>query len=483
MEHAKADVVIVGGGLAGLTAACRAIELGLEPVVLEQGATPDYLCNSRVTGGVVHFASESMLEPPEMLADKVQRITGGFTDPALTMTLARDAKRAIEWLAAQGTRFVQISPVPRHRWVFAPLRLARPALEPEGWKKRSGDAVLQLLHKKVIDHGGAVALGVKAERLVVEGGRCVAVMANRGGNAVRFVGGAVVLADGGFQGNDDLVRRFISPHPEKIKQRGAGTGTGAALLMAEELGADVVGTRFFYGHLLHRDAMHSDTLWPYPGLDSLATAGIVVNSRGARVADEGLGGVYLSNALAWAQDPLDYWVIFDEEIWNGAGRTELFLTAANPILVTRKTTMFKANSIKELEAQAGFAPAALTSTVESYNDALARDALDGLRPIRTAVLNTPSPIREPPFYALPLCSGLTFTMGGVRVDAHMRAMSTAGVPIPGLCAIGKSAGGLEGGEPVGYVGGLSLALITALRAAEFIAASLRPGTPVQPSAA
>lgn len=129
MVNAGADVVIIGGGLAGLTAACRATELGLRPVVLEQGDGPDYLCNSRITGGVVHFASESLMEPPEMLTDKVQRITGAFTDAELTLTLAQDAKRALDWLGAQGTRFVRISPQPRHHWVLGPLRLARPALE------------------------------------------------------------------------------------------------------------------------------------------------------------------------------------------------------------------------------------------------------------------------------------------------------------------------------------------------------------------
>lgn len=471
MNHANGTIVIVGAGLAGLSAACRATELGLTPTVLEQGAAQDYLCNSRVTGGVVHFASESMLEPPEELASKVQKITAGFTNRAVTLTLAKDAKRAIEWLSTQGVRFVQISPLARHRWVFAPLRLARPALEPEGWKKRSGDAVLNLLYRKVIERGGKIVLGAQAESLVVEEGRCIGVMATRGDTTERHVGEAVLLADGGFQGNSDLVRRFISPRPEKIKQRGAGTGKGAALLMAEAVGADLVGTRYFYGHLLHREAMQSDALWPYPGLDSLATAGIVVNGRGVRFADEGLGGVFLANALAWAEDPLDFWVIFDEDIWNGPGKVDLFLTAANPMLVSKKATICKASSLQELETLVAFPQGALASTVDTYNDALARDALDTLHPARSTLYNAPSPIRKPPFYAVPLCSGLTFTMGGIRVDEHMRAIDTTGRPIPGLYAIGKSAGGMEGGEPVGYVGGLSLGLITALRAAEFIAST------------
>jgi len=96
---------------------------------------------------------------------------------------------------------------------------------------------------------------------------------------------------------------------------------GDAVRMLEEAGANLVGMKYFYGHLLSRDALTRDNLWPYPGLDSVAVAGIVVNGRGARFVDEGLGGVYLANAIAWSDDPLDSWMIFDEAIWKGPGST------------------------------------------------------------------------------------------------------------------------------------------------------------------
>ena len=65
----------------------------------------------------------------------------------------------------------------------------------------------------------------------------------------------VLLADGGFQGNPDLVRRFISPRPEALTQRNAGSGAGDALLMAEEAGARLTDATSFYGHLLSRDSL------------------------------------------------------------------------------------------------------------------------------------------------------------------------------------------------------------------------------------
>jgi fumarate reductase flavoprotein subunit len=69
------------------------------------------------------------------------------------------------------------------------------------------------------------------------------------------------------------------------------------------------------------------------------------------------------------------------------------------------------------------------------------------------------PIRQPPFVAVPLCAGLTYTMGGLTIDPQARVLHTEGHPITGLFAGGGSIGGLEGGPYVGYTGGLAKALV------------------------
>jgi fumarate reductase flavoprotein subunit len=464
----QADVIVVGGGLAGLVTACRASELGLKSIVLEQGSAPDYLCNSRVTGGVFHFASECMLDPPEILADKVTKITDGFVDRALTVTLASDGRRALDWIGAQNIKFGRISPAPRHAWVLAPLRMMRPGLDPAGWKGRAGDVMLRSLTASLKRNGGDIQLGVKVRELIFAEDRCVGVTATSQGSEqeVSYLGSAVVLADGGFQADNDLVARFISKSQHKVKRRNAGTGTGDAVRMLEKAGAQLVGMKYFYGHLLSRDAMERDSLWPYPVMDALA--GIVVNGRGQRFLDEGLGGVYMANAIAWSDDPLDGWVIFDEEIWNGPGKSGGISIGANPGLVQSKGTMHKAATLEALEKQAGFVAGTIAATVAEYNAAVERGANSTLHPPRSTRYSAALPIRKPPFYAVPLCAGLTFTMGGAAVDKDMRVLRADKSAIQGLFAAGKSAGGLEGGAAVGYVGGLSLGLITGLRAAEAI---------------
>lgn len=466
------DVVIVGGGLAGLVAGCRASELGMSVLILEQGSDSDYLCNSRVCGGVFAFAGESLMEPPELLAEKAMQITDGFVDHHLIGTLAADARRALEWLSAQKIRFGRISPAPRHQWVLAPLRILRPGLDPSGWKGRAGDAMLGNLTAALKKNGGEILLGTKAAGLVFDGDHCIGVNAINSGHVKRYDGKAVLLADGGFQANDELVGRFISKTPDRVRRRNAGTGNGDAIRMLEEAGARLVGMKYFYGHLLSRDAMQRDELWPYPGLDSIATAGIVVMSDGRRLFDEGLGGVYISNAVAWSDDPLDAWVIFDEEIWNGPGRVEMFRSGANPGLIDAKGTMYKAPTLSALEQQAGFATGAIQRTVSAYNEAVQSATLETLQPRRSTRFFKPMPIHKAPFYAVPMCTGLTTTMGGAAVDESMRALRDDNSVIPGLFVAGKTCGGLEGGEPVGYVGGLSLGLITGLRAAEGVAAML-----------
>ena len=77
MDH---DLIIIGGGLAGLTTANRAAELGLRPVVLEQGSDERYPCNSRYAGGLVHVAFKDMAQDADALHDAIEGVTGGQTD-------------------------------------------------------------------------------------------------------------------------------------------------------------------------------------------------------------------------------------------------------------------------------------------------------------------------------------------------------------------------------------------------------------------
>lgn len=469
MAQEQADVVVVGGGLAGLAAANRAAQFGLKAIVLEQGTAEKYLCNSRYTGGTLHVAMRDIMKDEGELAQAIESATRGFVAPLLAQTIAREGRRFVRWLQEEGARFLKASASEHHSWVLAPPGRTRPGLD---WEGRAGDVLLRTLGDNLAKKGGRLLRGHRARGLVMEQGRCAGVEAEHDGGRTVFRAAAVVIADGGFQSNPELVGRHVCRQPERLKQRNAGTARGDGLVMAEAAGAALVGLERFYGHILSVDALTNDSLWPYPYLDALATAGVVVGPDGRRFVDEGRGGVFLANAIAGLPDPLSTLVVFDQTIWEGPGRHGLI--PSNPHLPKVGGTLHQAADLAGLARAAGLPADALAATVAAHNAAIANDTLATLVPERGTTKGKPMPIATGPYYAAPLCAGITYTMGGIRVDEHSRALRADGGAIEGLYAAGASTGGLEGGPAVGYVGGLVKCGVTGLRAAEHIAAARRP---------
>ena len=223
----------------------------------------------------------------------------------------------------------------------------------------------------------------------------------------------------------------------------------------------------FYGHLHSRDAMSTVRLWPRPHADEIAAAGIVIDADGRRFADEGLGGIYLSNVVARLPDPLGATIVFDQAIWDGPpGRGHA--QPPNPLLLEAGGTLHRADTIAELAGLIGLAPQRLEELVRAYNAAVDAGTLHMLSPPRRSDRHRAWPIRTAPFYAMPICAAITNTMGGIVVDGNGAVLDQSDTPMPGLFAAGSTIGGLDGGPNAGYVGGLIKATI-ALRAAEAIA--------------
>ncbi len=187
--------------------------------------------------------------------------------------------------------------------------------------------------------------------------------------AAKFNAPFVVIADGGFQADFDMIRAYICSAPEKLLARNGGTATGDGLRMAQVVGAASTALGVFYGHLHSRDAMNTVRLWPRPYVDEIAAASIVIHADGHRFADEGLGGIYLSNAVARLPDPLGATVVFDHAIWDGPpgrGHTQ----PPNPLLPEAGGTLHRAGTIAELAGRIGIAPQRLEELVCEYNAAI-----------------------------------------------------------------------------------------------------------------
>lgn len=464
MTQAEYDLVCVGGGYAGLAAAARAAQLGLKALVLERGSDELYACNSRVAGGVMHVSYTDPSSAPEVLVKAINEQTAGYAEPALANAVASHAGRAVQWLKDEGAGFDRASNAGWRNWVLAPVRPPATHLE---WQGLGSDMGLRALEKNLRQRGGVLHRNTSVTALIMENGSCVGVRAQLGATAVEFRGRAVLLGDGGFQANDSLTGKYITPAPRSLKQRNVRTGVGDGLRMAQEVGAAVSNLQAFYGHVLSRDAMHNERVWPYPQLDELAAAGLVVDQKGQRITDEGMGGVHITNAIARQADPLGTAVVFDEAIWQGPGRAAGI--PPNDTLRTAGGTLFQAGSLAEIAAKLQIDASGLEATVRDYNAALASGKLDTLKPARSGTRRKPMPVAIAPFYGAPACAGITYTMGGVRINAQAQVLRADGSTLPGLYAAGATTGGLEGGSTVGYAGGLMKALTFGLLAAEHLA--------------
>ena len=471
MTQHEFDVVVVGGGIAGLSAANRAAQQGLKVAVLERGDGPQYLCNSRYSGGVLHIAMHNAKDPAEKLIEVINNATNNKADPELARALAATAGRAIDWLQSEGAKYIRVGNIVWQQHVLAP---PRPIVAGLDWKGRGPDVTLRQLVTNLEKRGGKM-FRLPAVTLMEKEGQSIGVEAGTndgGGTKQQFYAKAVVLADGGYQGNAALVREHMGIDFAKVKTRGAGTGIGDGMRMARAMGAQFSELKYFYGHMLSRDSFTNDRVWPYPQLDELGTVGIVVNDAGERFVDEGLGGVYVANTIARLADPLSAWAILDHAIWEGPGRTARI--PANPQLANAGGTIIRADTLAELAAKTGIAAAQLEATVHGYNEALAGGKTASLTPTRSAHPIVPSLVNKPPYYAVPLCAGMTYTFGGILTDGDARVMSTRGAPIEGLYAVGATTGGLEGGTTGGgYVGGLIKGVSFGMRAAEHILKTLK----------
>jgi fumarate reductase flavoprotein subunit len=466
----KRDLVVMGAGLAGLTAAVRARQLGLSVLVLDQGQGDRYLCNSRYSGGILHLAFQDIADDPASLQAAMSDATNGFIVPELAELLARQALRSVHWLRDQGVRFIRNPQVSWQHWVLAPPRAITGGLD---WEGRGPDLALRTLLARLRDLGGEIQLDTRVEAALVRDGRCVGLRAVQSGRAVEFEAGAVLIADGGFQANLDLMKAHIAPQPSGVLQRGSGMSRGDGLRLAQEMGAATVGMEAFYGHLLVQEAFANPKLWPYPQVDEIACAGVVVDRNGARVADEGLGGVYLANQIAHRPDPLDCHVIFDATIWDVQGRQSRI--PANPHLLRGGATLIEAPTLAALAERIGVSTQGLERTVADHNQAVAHASCAQLDPPRTVRKHAPSQIARAPFHAFPICAGITHTAGGLKIDALTRVLDQGGKPIAGLHAAGAAAGGIEGGPQAGYVGGLMKALVLGVVAAERVAEQIKIG--------
>jgi fumarate reductase flavoprotein subunit len=451
MGQLTVDVAVVGAGFAGLVAAVRAQELGARVAVVEATAAAPSWSNSRLAGGNLTVAGGAPTEPPAQIAARLGRWMGEHGDPALIDAWAHAAGASYRWLIRHGARFVRL----RGKPVLAPVRPNRAG---SVWQGRGCDVTLRRLYAEFLARGGLFLGHAPARELRVADGRVVGLVAEREEPRARveIASRAVVLADGGFAANHALLRAYARvPQPERLVLRGAGSGVGAGIQMALALGADFASPEALFGHLLHGDARWNPALNHYPFADPVAEQAFVVGPDGRRFVDEALGALVIANRLARLPDPAGAWLLLDRPRWETVARYDQAVPP-NPNYLIHGARIVVAPDVATLAARTALPADALAATVHEVNAALTAGRGADLPVPRTG---RPAPLR-PPFVAWPLAVGLTYTIGGPRIDACARVVDRARAPIPGLFAAGTTAGGLGGGPRPVTAGGLGLAIPT-----------------------
>lgn len=467
-----ADVVVVGAGGAGMTAAIAAADAGQSVIIVESQAMVGG--NSvRSTGGMNAAKTiyqdentfgedagvEKMLKSAEAYADneaiaalaatvaeqweaykaaptgyfdsvelmELDTLVGGYgiNDPALVATLCENSADAIDWLDSMGITLHNVSSFGG----ASVKRIHRPVNE-EGKVVSVGAYVVPLLEQNCIDHGIEIILNTTINTILTDAdGAAVGVSGvNKDGAAITVNAKSVVLATGGFGANLDMVASY-KPELEGYMTTNAAGIQGQGIEMATAIGAGTVDM---------------DQIQIHPTVEAntaaLITEGlrgdgaILVNAEGKRFIDE-VGTRDVVSAAEIAQTGSYSWLIVDQAMADASSVIQGYIT---------KGYTFTGATYEELAEAIGVDPTALAETMADWNACVAAKSDPEFG--RTSFAN---PLDTAPYYAIKVTAGVHHTMGGVTINPDTEVLKEDGSVIPGLFAAGEVTGGVHGANRLG----------------------------------
>ncbi|HXZ02535.1 MAG TPA: FAD-dependent tricarballylate dehydrogenase TcuA [Stellaceae bacterium] len=464
MAELTCDVVVVGAGNAALSAALSAREQGASVVVLERAPEAECGGNSRFTAGAIRTVYNGVEDLKKLIPDLTEaeiartdygaytreqfyddlgRITQYRSDPDLAEILIERSLETLVWLRGKGVKFLPA--YGRQAFKIGDKTRFWGGLTVEA--TGGGPGLVAAEHEAARRNGIAIHYRTRALSLLLDERRVIGVHVRQGERSFDIAAKSVVLASGGFQANAEWRTRYLGPGWDLAKVRGTRFNTGDGIRMALDAGA------MPWGNWSGCHAVAWDRNAPEFG--DLAVGdnfqkhsypfGIVVNTTGRRFLDEGAdfrNYTYAKYGRAVLEQPAQTaWQVFDGKVLHLL-REEYRI---------RQVTKARADSIEALAQKLeGIDRAAFIAEVAAFNRAVRQDVpfdptvKDGRRAEGLPVpkSNWANTLDTPPFEAYQVTCGITFTFGGLRIDAAGRVIDTEGEPIPGLFAAGELVGGL-----------------------------------------
>ncbi len=443
-----ADVVVVGLGCAGASAAVEAAEAGADVLALEAATAGGG--TSAMSGGIIYLGGGTPIQQacgfddtPEVMAAFLMAACGPGADEAKVVALCEDSVEQFRWLVDHGVSFTGRYHPEHDReppdesglcysggedsWPFTEVAAPAPRGHHPQFPDAAGGFLMQRLLEAVTASGARVVTDAVGERLVVDStGGVVGVSAEIDGTtaAVRARNG-VVLAAGGFTFNRSMVEQHCPPVLRVNVPLGTPFDDGRAIRMAQGAGATTAGMD------------HIEVGIPLTPPRSLVR-GILVNGLGRRFINEDTYAGRVGKESLLNQDGQMYFVHTDETF------------AVN---IAGYEARWVAESAAELEAEIGFPTGSLVTTLDRYN----RYARDGEDPEFHKAPGWVIPL-DPPYGAVDMrveeSFYASFTLGGLRTLPDGSVLDATDTPIAGLFAAGRTTAGVAG---AGYVSGISLA--------------------------
>jgi tricarballylate dehydrogenase len=437
------DIVIIGCGVAGTSTALSAAESAkktgksLKIAILERTDYEHRGGNSRWTASYMRM--KNLDETADNFVEDMLAFSDHYADRDYIQTLAENAGSTLRWVEEKGVEFDYLPTM------F--LTSSKPRLLPVG----GGRAIIDTLSRRAAGLGVEIIYEATAWKLLLgEDGAVNGLNVRvKGGNSLQLKVGAVVLASGGFQGNQEMMSQYVGREAHKIPTVAEGGlyNRGEGIRMSLEIGAKTAG---------QFDSFHAEPVDPRSKREEAAVMtypyGILVDQNGQRFVDEGISTVdeqYEQVARTIFHDLPGHiaYMISDQKMYD-IPKYEQAIETDKPAIV--------ADTIEELAEKIGIPTEQLKVTVDSFNAAVQPgefywDKKDGKKAVGIIPpkSNWAITIDKAPFIAYPIICSNVFTNGGLATDTNGRVLSQDNDPIPGLYAVGETAGLYYGKYPGG----------------------------------